>query len=400
MTTSTVPWFEHLSYTKSEVVFIPNFWSHAATVRSHLDDAFREVVRQQRFPKMRLFTGSGLRNDLTVQLLKQPLFAGETFPEWIERVIGTPDFCVALNNTSSYSEPLAALLTETITQPASRHLGTLLGGYEAYLFAGRYDATPFGIHDDVDHSLLLHLGPAPQDVLIWPRAEYEKIAGPSGTAMIDFDIAAKAPWAQHLTFRENDLLMIPQGDFHVFMRPNYSVTLGLIPHPTTLAGFLSRVMTEFTRDLTSANEDASYVTWPALPGQIERLLDADGVLQLPVRDLVRQSSLRLESNGYLIPSPPMLGVAGAEEHTFQRRAPYPLLWESSCDQVTIYARGRTLKFRELPHMHRVLERISGGTPFSIADLIRVTGDTWGADLATHLVTALWAHRAIEVVHGV
>jgi hypothetical protein len=225
-------------------------------------------------------------------------------------------------------------------------------GADFYSFLGNYGYTPFGVHDDTDHSLLWHLGPAPKTAYIWPRTTYIHLT--HGT-LATTEYKELLPYASRFDLKAGDLLFIPQGDFHILETQDFSATLGLTLFPDDPA--------------LECLEGARLLVSNA------KTLSSMGTSVLTLGQLCTLRQLALQSNGHIITKPQLAGLSGIRlsDAELQRSKlsihPFwPLRHMSLADRELLLVRSRVIMARANPLFSYLCEELAAGHPVSFAYL--------------------------------
>src|SRR5699024_5439563 len=141
---------------------------------------------------------------------------------WIQNTIGEDKYTVTFNGITKWNNEFHELVTNEVINPIVDNIGVPLSGIDTYAFMANHGYTPFGVHDDLDHSLIFHIGPKPKHVWIWPRDKYLTLAG-NDNRLFDFNHLEKH--AVKYTLEPGDCLFILKGDFHVFKNNGFSAFL-------------------------------------------------------------------------------------------------------------------------------------------------------------------------------
>ena len=281
----------------------------------------------QRLPRVRAWVDGGQRYTITDEVIRLAAQPDLELPERLALAAGAERYCVTFNGLSAWCPEFAHQLQQQMLEPLFAALdGEPAAGCDFYAFFGRYGYTPFGVHDDNDHSLLWHLGPNPKVAYVWPRAHYQALTG--GT-LATLKYEALLPRAQRFELQPGDLLFIPKGDFHVLDTPEFSVTMGLTLFP-------GDVVLECAEGLRMLAPDAATV-------------DKIGQQALTLAQLGQLRRRALRSNGYVTASPQLslLQVASLDEAALQTAQlsawpGWPLQTIAMAGREGLLVRGRAL----------------------------------------------------------
>lgn len=92
--------------------------------------------------------------------------------DW-DLLVGKEEFLIFLNFAALYSARLLAASRQYVGQFCNNFSPHGLA-LEHHLIIGRYSETPFGVHvdDATDRTLHFNLGPAPKEMILWPRQDF------------------------------------------------------------------------------------------------------------------------------------------------------------------------------------------------------------------------------------
>lgn len=325
---------------------VAGFSSDAGWILSRIDEILRGFGSEPDSPAFRLFVDNGNRTDLATALRRSPMSAMETFHQWVSRIVGAQEYCLAFNGVTAWDEPLASYVVKNIVQPIVDVLGIPTRGFDVYLFAGSYGLTPFGVHRDREPSILLHLGPAPKPAMVWASRDYPAQLG-STQEINEFDIKKIETSATHLVLQPGDLLFIPARDPHVMRSHQFSVTLGVIPNTADEKGAIVECVRELADLHGGLDSDTSFFQNAlALGRRAADLLAAseNGMRHLEIA--AESIERRLASNGYLVP-PPIERASASYKHAHSFTVPhdYPIFVSEEGDAITVHSRGRFARMR-------------------------------------------------------
>lgn len=302
-------------------------------------EAFTSISESAELPALRVYVDNGQRFDLfdagRLVGLDGPM-ERSTAEARIRASLGHKRFCMTLNGLTKWSSNLDRFVCAELIEPLFQLSGWRGRGVDTYSFIGNYGFTPFGIHDDNDHSLLIHLGPAPKSVWIIPRDKYLAHHGNSTSA---FNYAKYEGIATRYVLQAGDVVFIPMGDFHVFCTDDFSVTLGVTFFPSNPA---SRIRDALEEALLLA-EGQQYE-----PASIST--------SLPVA--LQFVELRRESNGHITTLPTLCEISFDDLDVLIRPPHHRLLLHEHGRNLTIFARGRDLSVKANPALRRLVEQIN------------------------------------------
>lgn len=187
---------------------------------------FNKIPATNYYDALRVFdANNGIRLDLNEKLIKHNKTQIHDLNLFFQEITGLSKYCIALKEITKLSDDLEKILQKYVIKHFINYFGVPLGGFEAYLFIGNYGYTPFGIHKDKEESLLLNLGTSSKDVWIWNN-EVE--------AKIKFDINFLESADVHFLMNAGDFCHIPNNIYHILSSNDFSIMIGVIPHPLRL----------------------------------------------------------------------------------------------------------------------------------------------------------------------
>jgi hypothetical protein len=252
-----------------------------------------------------------------------------------------------------------------------------------------YGPTPFGIHNDAEHSLLLHLGPDPKTVYLWPRRKFEKLQHrkPQKQYIMSQAITYK--------LKAGDLMFIPKGDYHVLESRRFSVSLGCSLFPATRKLLLSQ-MIDLIPDETNPSEPF-FINWDPHVEFDHALCRA--LAGRSLEDDLHRYLLLVRSNGY-VTAPPgeYLGDCTEDLMSGKRfRVPveFPILCSRTKNRMLIVMRGRALTLRFHPSVLAVIHWLNRQTEFSYEELARRLRKVLDENAIKYLFQHLLRFRGVE-----
>ncbi|MBG9691493.1 MULTISPECIES: hypothetical protein [Lysinibacillus] len=352
-------WMEQLlKHTKNlkDYALIPDLLVQPEIINSELKYTISQFKKSDDKPILRVFTDNGQRYDLLEKIKSTTFLPEADLDSWIKETIGYDEYCLTINGITKWNNQLHTILTTEIVNKVVESVGVPLAGVDTYAFIAKGGYTPFGIHEDPDHSLIFHLGPDEKHVWIWRNAEYLKLTGGKNDRRFDFENLV--PHAEHLVMKPGDCLFIPKGDFHVFENVGYSSFLGFILYPSNsliIGNAGINMLVEI-----NGNDSLYFVKEEELKDCIYQQMDRITQSPISVEEGIKQGSyyyhLLLRSNGYAIHKPILNKILKDEyyDKTLIRPLCFPILYEIYNGKITIFIRGRLL---ELKHLQGVVEAI-------------------------------------------
>ena len=257
-----------------------------ATTLTAIDRMFTRFSTCE-LPRVRAWVHGGQRYTITDALVALAVRADLTLEQRLVLATESTEFCATFNGVTGWCSKFAERMQKEMLSPLFDALGAApVCGTDFYAFFGNYGFTPFGVHDDVDESLLWHLGPASKTAYVWPRHHYIELTG--GT-LSTTRFASLLTDALRYELQPGDLLFIPRGDFHVLQTEQFSATLGLTVFPDD-------PMLECSEGLKLFAPDAR--SFASVSGQAVTL-----------RQLAELRRAAVRSNGFIITPPEMSTLA-------------------------------------------------------------------------------------------
>lgn len=336
-------------------------------LRVAIEKTFENFNTELKVPKLRVFFNNGQREDLKFEFLSKQKCKNQNISEWVSQITGQNDnFCLVVNGISAWSELLHNYIVEHIVEPWINVRGRNFKPFDAYTFLGKYSTTPFGIHTDEEDSILLHLGPNKKIVYYWPDFEFNNSKWESLLQVNRFDLNSFPSKPVELTLWPGDLIRIPKGHPHMMTNQEYSVTLGVIPNPSTCTDTFSGIIQELSKhELKDKMHDGYRSHNEAMLGLKDHIELISQTYKLNQTFEVQQR--RLKSNGWLVPSPDLSYIEQDElkDIFFQSDNLNPLDFVVVSDKIRVFIRGREIK---LPHNHLLisaLENITQGLKLNL-----------------------------------
>ncbi|CCQ94338.1 hypothetical protein CULT_1810002 [[Clostridium] ultunense Esp] len=252
----------------SRHALIPKMLQKPNEIELMLKQALHKVHSSSERAIMRVFVDNGQRYDLLEKLRNTPYKMNEDLEKWIIKTIGKDEYTVTFNGITKWNDDMHIALMNEIIQPIVENIGVPYAGVDTYAFIANAGYTPFGIHDDRDHSLIFHLGPSVKHCWIWPRSLYIELTGNDNRR---FDPESLKKYGELFVLEPGDLLFIPKGDFHVFQNVGYSIFLGFILFPSN-AEVIGREAI-ITLAALNGNVEESFVSQDSLEKRMYEQLD-------------------------------------------------------------------------------------------------------------------------------
>lgn len=405
MTRNTVfanDWLERLLNETDNLenyALIPNMLNDELYITSQLQEALSNTYEEEEKAILRVFVDNGQRYDLSDKLLNTRYSKEVNLDSWLQKNLGYKEYCFTFNGIIKWNNQLHTQLTKEIVRPIVDNVGVPLAGLDTYAFCANAGYTPFGIHEDPDHSLIFHLGPDVKHVWIWKREKYIKLTGGSDRR---FDPENLKKYADHYILKPGDCLFIPKGDFHVFKNVGYSAFLGFILYPSTTQTVGKEGVNMLTR--FNGNQDEYFVNEENLKGKIYEQVDQ--ITHSHKHDLaqgLKKGSyfhhLLLKSNGYAIHKPTFKSISKEKYSTSTIVNPsvFPLLYEVEDQEVTIFVRGRMLQLKEFPGLIECIETINDYNKGDYKDLLGKLENFVSTDVADFFIDRMIKYRGLTVM---
>ncbi|MFJ3310460.1 hypothetical protein ACIPSA_47335 [Streptomyces sp. NPDC086549] len=361
-------------------------------------------------PVARVFTCDGQRVDLLERLSHRAPNPALGFEQWLAEVLGEKEFCLAVNGVPSWDDDLHQVLTAGVVTPLLEELGVPVGGLDFYAFLANAGHTPFGVHADREPSLLLHLGPADKECLIWRRSDYARLVEAEGREFDPerddrrFDPAAIAEHAQRLVMKPGDALLIPTGDFHIFENKGFSAFIGLSLMPATLGAVVSEAVGLLLRDEagTPVESAPGATAIPALRHQVLTALEAIPDLAARTASYAAAHLMSLRSNGYLIYKPVLDRTRPVlrPDDELEVREDFPIFTARHEDRLHVALHGRLLDMRYDPQIEEWFGWLAGRrSAFTCQEAVdRLDGLETGR-VAERLLELAVLHRGLRLCGG-
>ncbi|WP_062271129.1 cupin domain-containing protein [Endozoicomonas arenosclerae] len=208
---------------------IKNLLHNVEAVEDHITKIVTSFGENNQ-PHARAWT-SGIQRHTIIHDLITATDQSNNLEKYLKNLLSSNKFCLSIDALSSYCDIFSESILESIISPLSKRLD-INQGIDIYSFIGNYGLTPFGIHDDFDHTLLFHIGPGKKTAYIWERDRFKSL---SGTLTSSTNYSDLLPYAEKYVLEPGDLIYIPIGDFHVFDTIEFSITLGITIYPENIA---------------------------------------------------------------------------------------------------------------------------------------------------------------------
>ncbi|WP_010648710.1 cupin domain-containing protein [Oceanobacillus massiliensis] len=362
-----------------------------------LKEAISNVESNPEKAIMRVFVEGGQNPQLLEELRNTKFDPNWDLDQWIQKTLGKNEYTTTFNGVSRWHDRLHSVITEEVVNPITKNVGELLSGIDTYAFMANSGYTPFGVHDDHDHSLIFHLGPKEKHVWIWPREEYLEMTGSDDRV---FEIEDIKEYASHYALQPGDCLFIPKGDFHIFRNDGFSAFLGFILFPTNQESLLKEAMKSIAGK--QPNELSYFVKEDDFERQVEntlgKLLDRSDDIYEQIKEAIKTNYFLLKGNGFSIHSPIILDidkVTDLEERTFWKPKTFPIIYSKTREnRINIFLRGRTLNLNYKTEVVNLINSLNQSEYYSYSELISVFTTYLSSSNAKQLAQLFMKYRAI------
>lgn len=266
---------------------IENAVENPNSILQNIKESIKETTKHEEKAIMRVFINNGQNFRELENLRNEPIKSNETIHQWICRSINNDKYTVTFNGITRWNKDFHTLTTKEVINPLVKTLGEPLSGIDSYAFIATHGDTPFGVHEDLDDSLIFHLGPNNKDVWIWEHDKYLNLVGDDKRKFEFKDIEASAT---KFSLKPGDCLFIPEGDFHVFHNNAFSVFLGFIIFPNSKQKIINKSIENTFKDqrLPTFSKDFSINKLGFLPNEKY------------IEEGFEEYIYKLRSNGYLV----------------------------------------------------------------------------------------------------
>ncbi|MFD9419000.1 hypothetical protein ACFWC9_30465 [Streptomyces goshikiensis] len=362
-----------------------------------IDDSLRTATRSAPGDlRLRALRPGAFDYMLTKRFIESPLAPGESAVEWRARTADSREACLAVNDISAWSLPLAEWVAALVREIPSEGIHELPSGTDVYTFVADSGWTPFGIHKDSEPSLIFHLGPAPKEVWVWQENPFDAsgITPSPSFGHITFDIEPHLASAEHHLLQPGDFLCIPKDTYHVFRNLGPSAFLGLTLYPVKSRSLITEAL---WRSAPGGGEPApaAYPTGREIADRAHALFEQPAGSAAPLADRVRDElalgQLRLRTTGYLSrPHPAALPADGPADGAPLRWAhPGVVAATRTGSGPALVVRGRTLPVPDGLDFTAVERATHSERPFTLAELAAALPD--GLDDASRTALARKLH---------
>jgi len=333
-----------------------------------LKNALSQVAGSNEKAIMRVFVRGGNNPKVLEDIRNTEYYTDLDLDNWIQNTIGEDKYTVTFNGITKWNNEFHELVTNEVINPIVDNIGVPLSGIDTYAFMANHGYTPFGVHDDLDHSLIFHIGPKPKHVWIWPRDKYLTLAG-NDNRLFDFNHLEKH--AVKYTLEPGDCLFIPKGDFHVFKNDGFSAFLGLIIYPSTR----KKMIADAVKKIESVDEELdTFISTSNFQQYSEKIIEeylaGNAIEQITMGHY--KSHYLLKSNGYSVHTPLKLNIEQSDiksESLFKKPFCFPLLYIEDNDKLYLFIRGRMLGIKNITSLKDLIEEVNNREFFQYREIV-------------------------------
>ncbi|MFE2340213.1 hypothetical protein ACFXCR_11875 [Streptomyces sp. NPDC059431] len=364
--------------------FVPALVTDPGHVGRLIDDSLRTATRTAPGDlRLRALRPGAFDYKLTKRFIDSPLAPGESAVEWLSRTADSREACLAVNDVSSWSLPLAEWVAVLVREIVAEGIHELPSGTDVYTFVADSGWTPFGIHKDSEPSLIFHLGPSPKEVWVWQENPFDAsgITPSPSFGRITFDIEQHLGSAERFVLLPGDFICIPKDTYHVFRNLGPSAFLGLTLYPVKSRSIVTEALWR-SAPASDAPALADYPTAQQVTDRAHALFadPAGSADTLPLAERIAAeltlAQLRLRTTGYLSrPHPAALPPGNPEEGSPLRWAqPGVLAAAHTAAGAALVVRGRSLPVPEGLDFTAVEQATRSARPFTLAGLAQLLPD--------------------------
>lgn len=221
--------------------------------------------------------------------------------EWLALVTDDRAACAAFSDLTSWNLDLAAWVQPLLRILLAEGRYDFLSGADVYTFISDSGWTPFGIHKDAEPSMILHLGPEPKEVWVWPKGAIppESLPRNPSYAQFSFDFDGNLGAADYYLLKPGDFISIPKDFFHVFKNLGPSKFLGFSLYPTEVEEVVTRAFWDVARkDFNASQVITSAEAMAAMIDTSLRDFVSTDSLKAAMRHELYLAELRRKTYGY------------------------------------------------------------------------------------------------------
>lgn len=323
-------------------------------ILDNIKESISNITEHEEKAIMRVFINNGQNFRQLENLRNEPIEDKETIHEWIARSIGTEKYTVTFNGITKWNKNFHKLTTEEVINPIVDTLGAPIAGVDSYAFMATHGDTPFGVHEDLDDSLIFHLGPNNKDVWIW---EHEKYMDLVKSDERKFEFSAIENEATKFSLKPGDCLYIPKGDFHVFHNNSFSIFLGFILFPNSKEKMIKKSLEEIIR-----NEEI-----PSFSNDFSLDLLKISLNDLDISKGYEEYINSLKSNGYLVHKALPSKLHQVKSEYFINNV-FEIPIKNVDNYTYVYIKGHRLEFEKSNNVKKILSKILENERINIHEL--------------------------------
>ncbi|MFJ7941157.1 hypothetical protein ACIQYG_22085 [Peribacillus sp. NPDC096622] len=381
-----------------DYALISNMLIEIDDIANQFKKALSNIKDQDEKAILRVFVDNGQRYDLLEKIRNTTYNSDADMDNWIQETIGFKEYCLTFNGVTKWNDTLHTQLTTEVVRPIVDNIGVPLAGIDAYAFVANAGYTPFGIHEDPDHSLIFHLGPDEKHVWIWKNTDYLKLTGSNDRR---FDLENLIEYADHFVMKPGDCLFIPKGDFHVFENVGYSAFLGFIMYPSSAGTIGSEGINMLTK--LNGDNDEYFVAEKHLKESIHKQIDQ--ITNSHKEDLdngLKLGSyyyhLLLKSNGYFIHKPNINKIKKEEyqDKSLVKPECFPILYLVESERIAIFVRGRLLRIKNVTGITECIEAINSYNEVTYMNLIDDLRNIISPEVAEYLISCIIQYKGLMI----
>ena len=329
---------------KKEFV-IKDFANHESLLRD-----FKQMLVTQssisNVKKVRVYKDKGVRDDLALEYQSLKYNSKDDVNTFFKNNLSLKNYCIALSQIEKYTIGISNFFSQKIFSDWNSEYGKQIMGFELYSFFGSYDMTPFGVHKDHEHTLLVHVGPSVLQVFCWDEEldlNFVNI----------HDLDSLKSTSRLYTLNPGDLIVIPKWIPHTVQRQEFSITLGAIPYPIKGRWLIERFI--------KSNLEAQLHKKISFDTHTEN--DEIGELGITLNKYfnniqfeieIKNEVNRLESNGWLINN--SLVYSSGDKLEIQNTK--NIIYTIEAEKINIFITGRHLILNYAPSIKHLLDELN------------------------------------------
>jgi hypothetical protein len=374
--------------------YIPSLVKSTEYLYNEIENMFNRFTYDDP-PMLRSYINGGQHYGCTEKFVASAQSKSSSLSTHISNTLGVSEFCITFNGLTKWSESFVDEVQKKFVQVIFSELGSPYGGCDFYSFIGNYGFTPFGVHDDDDHSLLIHLGPGKKTVYIWPREQYLL---KTGHLLTSTDFQDLLPSGCKYDLDPGDFVFIPKGDFHVFETCKYSATMGFTIFPLNTSDDLNQVIAGLM------SKEEKNVFFCTSEDYFTRSSAESSLISLT--DFVYSRRMALKSNGFVttLPQQKTLDSSTMQKKYIDLIRYYVPTYHPVClcylgERVVIFVRGRVVKLSVEKGLDHFVDFLNKTDAFTCSELINRMSENWSEKAVLALFSCIYSLGGIEEVHS-